>query len=94
MKRGDNVLAAGSLVVALLAGIAGIILLVVACRLMGWFPDTLPGRDWQSDCCCVVAVLLFRGVPVLQILRTSGDPRPLLRVPSTAPQYEELIAKG
>ncbi len=45
MERGDNVLAAGSLIVALLSGIAGIILLVVACRLMGWFPDTPPGRE-------------------------------------------------
>ena len=46
MERGDNVLAAGSLLIAILAGIAGIILLVVACRLMGMFPDTLPGREW------------------------------------------------
>jgi hypothetical protein len=48
MKRGDNVLAAGSLVVALLAGIAGIILLVVACRWMGWFPDTLQAVTGQA----------------------------------------------
>jgi len=53
VERGDNVLAAGSLVIALLAGIAGVILLVVAGRLMGWFPDTPPDREW------VGALLVF-----------------------------------
>ena len=57
MERDDNVLAAGSLVIAVLAGIAGIILLVVACRLMG-FPDTLLGREWVGSL-VVFALSLF-----------------------------------
>lgn len=58
MERGDNVLAMGSLTVAVLAGLAGIILLVVACRLMGWFPDTLLGREWVGTL-VVFALSLF-----------------------------------
>ena len=54
----DNVLAAGSFVIAVLAGIAGIILVVVACRLMGWFPDTLPGREGVGSL-IVLALSLF-----------------------------------
>ena len=58
MERGDNVLAAGSLVVALLAEIAGIVLLVVTCRLMGLFPDRLAGPDWVGGF-IVLALSLF-----------------------------------
>ena len=49
VQRGDDVLAIGSLVVAVLAGVAGIILLVVTCRLMGLFPDRLTGGDWAGS---------------------------------------------
>lgn len=58
VERENNVLAAGSHVIAVLAGIAGIILLVVACRLRGWFPDTLPGREWVGSL-IVFALSLF-----------------------------------
>jgi len=46
MERGDNVLGKASLLVGVLAGFAGIVLLLGACRLVGWIPGTPPGGDF------------------------------------------------
>ena len=96
MERGDNVLATGSLVVALLAGIAGIILLVVACILMGWFPDTLPGREWVGSL-IVFALSLFCFFGAYRFYRFFARPEIRDRYYAChqiASKYEELIPKG
>ncbi|MGA9981284.1 MAG: hypothetical protein WBQ08_21875 [Candidatus Sulfotelmatobacter sp.] len=62
MERGDNVLAGASLAVALLAGLAGLVLLFTTVRLLGYFEVSGAPKEHESAAAAVifgVAVFCF-----------------------------------